>query len=132
MKKYSRFQNSYLGVNTSITKDWLKNYYDDLVKCENISNTQTHNSEVPTKYKLLVETASKAIVLQDNKKKLGLIAYIIMENWLRDISVKTKILFEDLCWLTVEEILSYNLNSKTDLDKIVKRIEKYKRNGERL
>ena len=131
MDEYGWFQNSYLWVN-NITKDWLKSYYEVLIKKEQAFLKSIQTKQVPEKYKLLIETASNAICYQDNKKKLGLISYIIMENWLRNLSSQIDVDYDDLLRLTVNEILSYDLKSKNEIQKLKTRIEKYKKSGKRF
>ncbi len=131
MKEYGRFQNSYLWVNKNITKKWLKNYYESLLESKNNESEEVSVTNIPEKYKSLVDVAWKAIIYQDNKKKLWLIAYEIMDKRLLSVSMKTGIPFEDFLRLTVDEILSYNLDSEDSINELKKKLLKYKNSGVR-
>lgn len=130
MEKYGWFQNSYLGINTDITKERLKNY---IGKEEEATTTKRNviPKLVDEKYHLLVEMASKTINFQDNKKKLMLVSVVIMENWLRKISKKIHIPYQHLLWLSVDEILSYDITSQHEIDKLAEKAKKYAEQGER-
>ena len=123
MEEYGWFQNSYLGINPIDIK-WLKKYSQDLSKTP-ILNSTKHKINIDKKYIILIKTASDAIIYQDNKKKLGFMSMQIMENWLRDYAKNMEIPFEDLLWLTVEEILDNNIQTIKD------KIKEYKHNWKR-
>lgn len=129
MKKYWWFQNSYLGANHNLTKEWLQNFANETKTKKTLIKSE--NQKVDKKYINLVKMACKAISYQDDKKKLNLIAVSILSNWLVEISKKTKIPFKNLLWLSVDEILDYDLDSKVDLQKLKIKVKKYTAAGER-
>lgn len=128
IEKYGWFQNSYLGAN-NITKEWLQIFSNEAL-AEKMPQ-KIENKRVNKNYKNLVKTASEAISYQDDKKRLNLITISILSNWLTEISRKTKLSYDELLWLSVDEILDYNLNSKADIKKIKLKIKKYANAGKR-
>jgi phosphohistidine swiveling domain-containing protein len=132
MEHYGWFQNSYLGVNQTITKEWLKKFADDIANNNPTKEEKRNKESINEEYKLLVKIASEAISFQDDKKKLLTIAVIIMSNRLISISQKTNISFEDLYWLTVDELLTYDIEVSTEITRLAERVKQYKETGERF
>jgi hypothetical protein len=54
-----------------------------------------------------------------------------MDKRLLSVSMKTGIPFEDFLRLTVDEILSYNLDSEDSINELKKKLLKYKNSGVR-
>lgn len=100
IRKFGWIQNSYLGIK-KLSPIWVRDF---------IAEAKNHKSEkdrkrILRKYKILVETAIEGITFRDNKKKLLLIGVELMEKWLRLICRQNGWKFEELRWLSMDEVL---------------------------
>lgn len=126
MAEFGWFQNSYKGV-FKINKLWLKKHLAEIRKKRRKKATKT-KIKLPKKYKLLAETAKLGIIFRDDKKKLLLIAAELMETWLKNICLQNNWKFEELRWLTMDEMLEL-LDGKKEY---LYQAKKYAQRKERL
>lgn len=108
MKEFGWFQNSYRGK-FKITKKWLRFYIKGLKK---EYRTIKGKKPISARYAILAKAASEAIAVRDDKKKLLLLVVDCLDVWLKNVSKKTKISYNELVWLTVDEILLLNKQKK--------------------
>jgi phosphoenolpyruvate synthase/pyruvate phosphate dikinase len=110
--KFGWFQNSYKGV-SNIDKNWVENYYK-----QNKEKTRLKSEHkiqrLDKKYSLLAKTSSFAISFRDNKKKLLLLAVDVMEKWLKTVCKTHNLSFEDMKWLSVDEVLDIIKNKNSE------------------
>ncbi|MFA5931450.1 MAG: PEP-utilizing enzyme [archaeon] len=103
IENFSWFQNSYAGE-FDITKEWLRKFYEENKSKVN-QNHSSPKASSPKKYKLLCELASEAVSFRDDKKKLLLIAVELMNDWLRENCEKNSLNFDEMKWLSVDEVV---------------------------
>jgi phosphoenolpyruvate synthase/pyruvate phosphate dikinase len=104
LKEYSWFQNSYVGEFV-ITKDWLRNFYEQH-KSKHSDNTSNTKQSPPKGYELLSTVASEAISFRDDKKKLLLVAVELMSDWLSCVCEEESWSIDEMKWLTIDEVLA--------------------------
>jgi phosphoenolpyruvate synthase/pyruvate phosphate dikinase len=122
-EKYGWFQNSYKGK-FNITKKWLLNFS----KHKKPTNHKHKKQKIDKKYNLLIEVGSKAITFRDDKKKLLLLAVDLIEAWAYDLCSQKKWSFDELKWLSVDEIIK--ILNKGDL-KMLNNAKRYAKNNAR-
>jgi len=128
IKEYGWFQNSYKGIFT-ITKDWLKNYLLEVKK--NLVVDKRVNLEITKinpKYALLIETARKFFSFRDEKKVILFLCVDLMEKWLRDSCKKIGLNFDDLRWLSFDEVQKALMGDEN----YIRLAKEYAKNNERI
>lgn len=98
--KYGWFQNSYKGK-FNITKEWLF----DFQQRKESEGDALKKQKIDGKYNLLIEAGSKAITFRDDKKKILLIVVDLIETWLRNLCSEKGWSFDELKWLSMDEII---------------------------
>lgn len=124
IKKFGWIQNSYAGMK-ELSPQWVSDFIKEAAQNKNKSDK---NKETQGKYDLLIETASAGITFRDDKKKLLLIGVELMEKWLREICQKNNWKFEELRWLSMDEILLLIKGEK----KYLALAEKYAQQNKRI
>lgn len=130
IKKFSWFQNSYRGI-YKIDKKWLNNYLKKIKNEVSKNNTRVNeiDEELPEKYKIIIQIANKITILRDDRKKLLLIAADLMERWLKYICKKNSWKFNEMRWLTVDEILEILQKNNNNL---LYKAKQYYKNKKRI
>ena len=123
LDEYGWFQNSYKGI-FKITPLWLKNYTKHIKNKKTKLFDNLKKNKLPKRYKLLAEAASIGIIFRDDKKKLLLIGVDLMEEWLKMVCEEHGCKFEEMRWLTMDEILQTIKNKKNGNIKMAKRFAK--------
>lgn len=101
--EYGWFQNTYKGI-FKIEKPWLKRHLKELKFVKKHADPLS-SSRLPKKYSLIAKTAKVGITLRDDKKKLLLAGVDLMEKWLRQVCVERGWKFEEMRWLSMDEVL---------------------------
>ena len=123
LDEYGWFQNSYKGI-FKITPLWLKNYTKHIKNKKTKLFDNLKKNKLPKRYKLLAEAASIGIIFRDDKKKLLLIGVDLIEEWLKMVCEERGCKFEEMRWLTMDEILQTIKNKKNGNIKMAKRFAK--------
>lgn len=125
-KKYGWLQNSYLG-SFDMTEEWLKNYYLESKK-KGASIKSSKPLPIDPKYNSLIKTAKLAIAFRDDRKKMFLMLVGIMDKWLHLICQENSWDYDEMKWLSMEEVLACLKGDK----KMLTKAKLYARNGERV
>jgi len=127
IEEYGWFQNSYKGK-FEITKEWLMGYLKDHKEESN----KYKKEKLDKKYSLLVKAASKAITFRDDKKKLLLIVVDLIESWLRELCIEKYWDFDEIKWLSMDEIINVlDNNNNNNNNKIINSAKKYAKENKR-
>jgi phosphoenolpyruvate synthase/pyruvate phosphate dikinase len=129
LKKYFWSYNTYKGI-FSIKKNWLKKYLDD-IKVNNKKNKKKlklSKTPLPPKYKLLSDLIKEISVFRDNKKKINLLTFHVIELWAKAVCLENGWDFEDIKWLCVGELIDLMDGNK----KLLASAKKYRKNKNRI
>lgn len=129
LKRYFWSYNTYKGI-FNIKKNWLKKYLDD-VKAnskKNRKNLKLPKMPLPSKYKLLSDLIKEISIFRDNKKKIGLLTFHIIELWAKATCREKGWNFEDIKWLCVNEFIDLINGNK----KLLTSAKKYRKNKSRI
>jgi phosphohistidine swiveling domain-containing protein len=127
MREFGWFQNSYAGIFV-ITKDWLKDYLVEIQRNYTTVKSAINNDKINSKYALLIKTAKKFFSYRDEKKIILLVCVDLMEKWLKDVCKKFNLNFNEMRWLTIDEVMKAVAGDK----KYIERAKEYEKNNERI
>jgi phosphohistidine swiveling domain-containing protein len=126
-KEYGWIQNSYAGPK-KVDLASLKRYIDD-INSKDLKEKKEKPLKLDKKYSLLAKTASRAINLRDDKKKLMMLVVDLLDKWLDNVCRKNKWNKEEMLWLTVDEILELLKGNEGYLARAKEYCKKQKRIG---
>ena len=126
LERYFWSYSSYKGI-FNITKDWLKKYLNGIGMDGKNMKKYSKSFALPSKYKLLSSLIKEVSIFRDDKKKIGLLTFHIIELWAKSVCRKKGWNFKEIKWLCAGEFIDL-INGNTN---ILNQAKKYNKNKHR-